>query len=44
LVESSSALLVIFGEFALITVGLAAAFCFGVRWSTTLLGRVRAPS
>jgi hypothetical protein len=44
LVESSSALLVIFGEFALITVGLTAAFCFGVRWSTTLLGRVRAPS
>jgi hypothetical protein len=44
LVESSSALLVIFGEFALITVGLTAAFCFGVRWSTTLLRRVRAPS
>jgi hypothetical protein len=39
LVESSAALLVVFGEFALFTVGLAAAFCLGVMWSTLALGR-----
>jgi len=44
LVESSSALLVIFSEFALLTVGIAAAFCFGVMWSMMLRERLRAPS
>ncbi len=44
LVESSSALLEVFGEFALFTVGLAAAFCFGVMWSTMALERLRTPS
>ena len=44
LVESSSALLVVFGEFALFTVGLAAAFCFGVMWSMMALERLRTPS
>ncbi len=34
LVESSSLLLVAFGEFALITVGLAAAYCLVAMWST----------
>ena len=41
LVESSSALLEVFGEFALFTIGLAAAFCFGVMWSTMALERLR---
>lgn len=44
LVESSSALLEVFGEFALLTLGLAAAFCFGVMWSTMALERLRTPS
>jgi hypothetical protein len=44
LVESSSALLEVFGEFALFTVGLAAAFCCGVMWSMMALGRMRTPS
>ena len=44
LVESSSVLLVIFSEFALFTVGIAAAFCFGVMWSMMLRERLRAPS
>lgn len=37
LVESSSTLIVAFGEFAVIAVGIAAAFCFGVMWSTVAL-------
>lgn len=37
LVESSSTLIVAFGEFALITAGIAAVFCFGVMWSTVAL-------
>ena len=41
LVESSSTLIVAFGEFALIAVGIAAAFCSGVMWSTIALGRLR---
>ena len=40
LVEASSALLVVFGEFALFTVGLAAAYCLGVMWSTMALDRL----
>ncbi len=44
LVESSSALLVVFSEFALFTVGLMAAFCLGVMWSTMALERLRTPS
>ena len=44
LVESSSALLVVFGEFALFTVGLTAAFCAGVMWSTMVLERLRTAS
>jgi hypothetical protein len=44
LVESSSALLEVFGEFVLFTIGLAAAFCFGVMWSTMALERLRKPS
>ena len=44
LVESSSTLLEVFGEFALFTVGLATAFCFGVMWSTMALERLRTPS
>lgn len=41
LVESSSTLIVVFGEFALIAVGIAAVFCFGVMWSTMALERLR---
>ena len=41
LVESSTALLVIFGEFALVTIALAATFCFAVMWSTMALQRLR---
>ena len=44
LVETSTALLLVFGEFALLTVGLAGAFCFGVMWSTMALRKVRTPS
>jgi hypothetical protein len=44
LVESSSTLLLVFAEFALFTVGLTAAFCFGVMWSTRALERLRGPS
>ena len=44
LVESSSALLVVFGEFALFTVGLTAAFCLSMMWSTMALERLRTPS
>ena len=40
LVESSAALLVIFGEFALFTVGLTAAFCLSVIWSTMAVERL----
>jgi hypothetical protein len=41
LVESSSALLAVFGEFALFTIGLTVAFCLGVMWSTMALERLR---
>lgn len=41
LVEQSSTLIVAFGEFALIAVGLVVAFGFGVMWSMILLERVR---
>jgi hypothetical protein len=41
LVESSSALWLVFGEFALFTVGITAAFCIGVMWSTMALERLR---
>jgi hypothetical protein len=41
LVESSSALLAIFAEFALYTVGLSAAFCALALGSTTVLERMR---
>ncbi len=44
LVESSSALLVVFGEFALFTVGLTAAFCLGVMWSMVALKRLQSSS
>jgi hypothetical protein len=44
LVESSSALLVVFGEFALFTSGLTGAFCLGVMQSTRMLERRLAPS
>lgn len=44
LVETSSALLEVFGEFSLFTVGLAAAFCFSVMGSTIALERLRTPS
>lgn len=44
LVDSSAALLLVFGEFALFTIGLTAAFCLGVMWSTTALERLRTPS
>ena len=44
LVESSSALLVVFGEFALFTVGLTAAFCLGVVWSMVALKRLQSSS
>lgn len=40
-VESSSTLIVFFGEFALIAFGIAAAFSVGVMWSTILLRRLR---
>jgi hypothetical protein len=43
LVESSTALLVVFGEFALFTVGLTATFCLGVMWSTMAKERLRTP-
>ncbi len=43
LVESSSALLVVFGEFALFTIGLTATFCLFVMWSTMALERLRTP-
>ena len=43
-VESSSTLMVFFGEFALIVFGIAAAFSVGVMWSTILLERLRQPS
>ena len=41
LVESSSALLVVFGEFALFTIGLTAAFCLSVMWLAIALDRMR---
>ncbi len=41
LVESSSALLVVFGEFALFTIGLTVAFCLGVMWTAMGLDRLR---
>ena len=41
LVESSSALLAVFGEFALFTVGLTAAFCLGVMWSSMAIERLQ---
>ncbi len=41
LVESSSALLVVFGEFALFTAGLTAAFCLAVMGSAMALQRLR---
>lgn len=41
LVESSTELLVVFGEFALFAVGITAAFCLGVTWSTTALVSLR---
>ncbi len=44
LVASSSALLVVFGEFALITFSLTVVFCLGVMWSTRTLERPRTPS
>lgn len=44
LVESSSTLLEVFGEFTLFTVGLSVAFCFGVMWSMMALERLRTPS
>jgi hypothetical protein len=44
LVESSLALLRVFGEFALLTAGLAASFCFGVMWATMGLARLRTAS
>jgi hypothetical protein len=40
LVESSSHLMVVFGEFALYTVGLTASFCVGVMWSTRAYERL----
>jgi hypothetical protein len=43
LVEASSALVVVFAEFGVFTVGLAAAFCVSVMWSTMALEQVRAP-
>ncbi len=39
--ESSSALLVVFGEFALFTAGLTAAFCLAVMGSAMALQRLR---
>jgi hypothetical protein len=39
LVESSSALMTVFGGFALITLGLAVAFCLFAMWSTIVLER-----
>lgn len=41
LVESSSTLMMVFGGFALITVGLAAAFCLFAMWSTIALEHLR---
>jgi hypothetical protein len=41
LVESSSALLVVFGEFALFTIGLGVVFCLGVMWSAMAVDRLR---
>lgn len=40
-VETSSTLIVFFGEFALIAAGIAGAFSCGVMWSTMLLERLR---
>lgn len=45
LVESSSTLFVVFGEFALLTIGLTVVFAAGVAWSSTALDRIgRRPS
>ena len=44
LVESSSALLVVFGEFALVTFCLTVVFCLGAMWLTRMLERLRTPS
>lgn len=44
LVESSTALLLVFGEFALFTIGLSTAFGLGVMYSTMALERLRTPS
>lgn len=41
LVEPSSTTIVAFGEFALLAVGIAAAFCFGVMWSSVALQGLR---
>lgn len=41
LVESSSALWLVFCEFALFTVGITAALCIGVMWSTMAIERRR---
>lgn len=41
LVEPTSTLIVAFGEFGLIAVGIAGAFGFGVMWSMVLLERLR---
>lgn len=41
LVESSSTLLLAFGEFALLAVGIAGVFGFGIMWATILLERLR---
>ena len=44
LVEPSSALLLVFSEFGLFTIGLTGAFCAGVMWSTMALERLHRPS
>jgi hypothetical protein len=45
LVEASSTLFVVFGEFALLTIGLAVVFAAGVAWSSRALDRIgRRPS
>lgn len=41
LVESSPALLIVFGEFALLTVVLTIVFCLGAMWSAMALDRLR---
>jgi len=43
LVESSTELLLVFGEFALLIFGLAVVFCLGVMWSTMAIERLRTP-